>query len=72
MSTVNADACSYLPVLCGVVLAVLLAGASGVIKVICIAVAFLIAIGVWLLVFWRNPKLHRDGKPDGGEDKKES
>lgn len=50
-------------------LAVLLAGASGIIKAICIVIAFLIAITVWLFVFWHNPKLHgRDEK----EEKKET
>lgn len=53
-------------------LAVLLAGASGVIKAICIVIAFLIAITVWLFVFWRNPKLRGKGtnepkENDGGK-----
>ena len=48
-------------------LAVLLAGASGVIKAICIVIAFLIAITVWLFVFWRNPKL-RGRKTNEGQD----
>lgn len=36
-------------------LAVLLAGTSGVIKVLCLIIAFLIAITVWLFVFRKNP-----------------
>lgn len=53
-------------------LAVLLAGASGVIKAICIVIAFLIAITVWLFVFWKNPRLHsRENKEekDGSGEK---
>lgn len=49
-------------------LAVLLAGASGIIKAICIIIAFLIAITVWLFVFWHNPNLKKD-KTEGNINK---
>lgn len=49
-------------------LAVLMAGASGVIKIVCIAIAFLIAIAVWLVVFFKNPNLHGKNAPETEND----
>lgn len=39
-------------------LAVLMAGNSAVIRIVCIAAAFLISLGIWLAVFRKNPNIH--------------
>ena len=46
-------------------IAVLLAGSGVLVRTVCAVCAFLIALAVWLYVFWRNPNLrrHRD-KPE--------
>ncbi len=50
-------------------LAVLIAGASGVIKIVCIVIAFLIAISVWMIIFLKNPNLRKPphGKTHEGD-----
>lgn len=48
-------------------LAVLIAGASGVIKIICIVIAFVIAFAVWAAIFLKNPNLRKP--PQKGTEK---
>ena len=45
----------------------LIAGASGVIKIICIVIAFVIAFAVWAAIFLKNPKLRKP--PQKGTEK---
>lgn len=46
-------------------LAVLIAGASGVVKIVCIVIAFLIAISVWMMIFLKNPNLRKPPHENG-------
>lgn len=39
-------------------IAVLLAGSGALVRIVCAVCAFIIALMVWLYVFWRNPNLH--------------
>ena len=39
-------------------IAVLLAGPGALVRTVCAICAFIIALVVWLYVFWRNPNLH--------------
>ena len=39
-------------------LAALLAGPGALVRTVCAICAFIIALVVWLYVFWRNPNLH--------------
>ena len=39
-------------------IAVLLAGSGVLVRTCCAVCAFIIALAVWLYVFWRNPNLH--------------
>lgn len=49
-------------------LAVLLAGGNTLIKIICVVVAFIISIAVWLYVFYHNPNLkHHNEEPKDKE-----
>ena len=41
-------------------LAVLLAGKSAVVRMVCLAAAFVISIAVWLFVFHHNPNIHTE------------
>ncbi len=45
-------------------LAVLIAGASGVIKIICIVIAFVIAFAVWAAIYHKNPYLLKPPQKD--------
>lgn len=45
-------------------LAALIAGASGVVKIVCIVIAFLIAISVWM-IFLKNPNLRKPPHENG-------
>ena len=40
-------------------IAVLLAGPGALVRTVCAICAFIIALVVWLYVFWRNPNLHQ-------------
>lgn len=48
-------------------LAVLLAGGDTTVKIICIVVAFIISIAVWLYVFYHNPNLKHNHKENKDE-----
>ena len=52
-------------------LAVLLAGESALIRIVCVVLAFLISLGVWLSVFFRNPNLRKPSAPAPGETESE-
>lgn len=41
-------------------LAVLMAGDSAVLRIVCIVAAFVISLGIWLAVFRKNPNIHTD------------
>mgnify|MGYP000717205362 CR=1 FL=1 len=52
-------------------IAVLFTGRSAVERTICVVAAFVISLGVWLYVFWKNPHLrHPDGSVNNEADDK--
>lgn len=46
-------------------IAVLLAGSGALVRIVCAVCAFLVALAVWLYVFWRNPNLRHRQKDCG-------